>query len=706
MRRASARRAKSRGARLRPFVLPLMASALVAYVALHSPIRSAIARLLGVNPRAYYFFGNWLHVGRELDGLTALVLIALAVIAATFVTQELADVPFERPLVFGVSMLALVVVPAATVGGIASVIHVPLLRPPQGPLLAALPAAAFSFSRWRTGRRPRFPRIVCPRPTPLIGLVWGLAAALLVSSIALSLVHPPNQGDALTYHAPLAVFLWQDGDLTTFLHRAPSLWSLAHPGTSELWYGLLRVAGGERLADLGQLPFAALGAGAAYAFTRALRHSHSAALLVAGAFLLVPIVVIQSGMQANDVAGPALLMTAAAFAARPIGPHRSGRIVLVAVTLGLTAATKLAFLPGVVAIAGFAVGTLLHSRLRGVDSQLVVRSLGTAALAFAVVAAPWWLRNSIRYDNPIYPAEIPLLHHGIPIQTFGRIDYQFVPARAAWPIYSILEPHDDRSGFGALLAVGFLPGFLLAAVRGPRRPILLYVVLALVTIPAWWEYTLHEPRFLLPLAGLGLAFLPWSLLALPRRRRTAGVVLVAAAAIFSALVTFDQGLMPIARMPTTRAEFYDRVWGVDPTVSRLPERDSLLYNTGYGPGYSDYAAYYPLLGRSLKRFVVPLNEGDTDGTTAALVSRMRRLCLRYAYVSAVPATRRIVEQMYDPSSFELVSESLIVPGERSGARRHLYRSVDAGARDAAVAIRRYLFRLRSPGECGRAAVPR
>jgi hypothetical protein len=677
-----------------------MAAALVAYVALHTPIRGAIARALGVDPRGHYFYGAWLDIGRSLDGLTALVLIALALVAALFASRELTEISYERPLVFGVCMLALIAVPAATVAGIGSAIHEPLLRPPQGPLLSALPAAAISLYSLRAGRPLRWPRFSRPRVTWLLAVIWGLAAALLLLSTGLSLVHPPNQGDALTYHAPLAVFLWQDGDLTTFLHRAPSLWSLAHPGTGELWYGLLRTAGGERLADLGQLPFAGLGAAAAYAFARALRLGRTPALLGAGTFLLAPLVVIQSGMQANDLMGTALLMTAVALAARPVGQSRLIRPALLALTLALTATTKLALLPGVVAVTLFA-AVALFIELREIDRGQVISAVLGAVLVSAVVVAPWWIRNLIRYRNPIYPAELPLLGHGVPITTFGRIDYQFVPSRSTWPLYLILEPHDDRSGYGTLLAVGLLPGLLLAARRAPRRPMLLYAVLAVIMIAGWWKYTLHEPRFLLALAGLGFAFVPWSLLAVPHRLRAFGVLTVGVAAVFSALVTLDQGLMPIARTPTTRAEFYDRVWGVDPTVVRLPERVSLLYNTGYGPGYSDYAAYYPLLGRSLKRFVVPLNEGDTNGSARALALRMRQLCLSYAYVSAVPSRRNEVERMYDRSWFKLIHESLIVPGERSGSRRHLYRSVDPASTTGPLAIRRYLFRLNDPPSCRR-----
>jgi hypothetical protein len=200
---------------------------------------------------------------------------------------------------------------------------------------------------------------------------------------------------------------------------------------------------------------------------------------------------------------------------------------------------------------------------------------------------------------------------------------------------------------------------------------------------------MHEPRFLLGLSGLGCAFLPWSLLALSRRQRLLGSILVAAAAIFSALVTFDQALLPLARQPTVRAEFYDRVWGVDPVVATLPEREGLLHHTGYGPPRTDYAAYYPLLGPSLTRVVIPV---DAGATTDAIVAGMRRAGVRYAYISALPESRTTVDAIYDGGQFELIHMSSIERGERSGARRYLYRPINNAGENSG--IRRYLYRLK------------
>ena len=675
---------------VRSFVLPAMVGAFGLYVAMHSPLRDVIAALLGQKSRVCYFVcGDAITVSGAAKSATAWVLIATSALAAWTATDRLDGASYERPLVFGLTALAFIVGPAAAIGGIGTLSGTALLRPPLGPLLAAVPAALMVGVRLQRGWRPYRPRLIVKRPPSLVLLVGGLAAGLLLASSALSLMHPPDGGDAVSYHAPLAVFVWRDGNLSTFLDRAPIDFALANPGTAELWYGLLLVAGGERLADLGQLPFALLGGLAVAAFTRRLALGRGAAWLAASAFLLAPMVVMQSTTQANDIAAAGLLMATLALACAPATTWTASRLAGLGLGLGLVATTKLALLPCVAGTMLFIVGATLWSARHQGKTRLVSMELALVALLFFTVAAAWWIRNVARYGNPVYPAGVPLIGRGIFVSDFGTIDTEFVPSPAAWPLYPLIEAHDDRSGFGMLFAVGVLPGFVLAGRRGRRQPLLLYMLVAAFMLPAWWKLTMHEPRFLLALFGLGCAFLPWSILAVPRSQRHVAKALLAAAAIFSALVTFDQSLLPLARQPNTPLEFYDRVWGVDPVAAALPEHEGLLHHTGYGPPRSDYAAYYPLLGRSLKRVVIPV---DVEATTDSIVASMRSAGVRYAYVAVLPESQEAVQATYDGSHFELVHMSIIEVGERSGARRYLYQPVTDATNHSG--IRRYLYRLK------------
>jgi hypothetical protein len=387
-------------------------------------------------------------------------------------------------------------------------------------------------------------------------------------------------------------------------------------------------------------------------------------------------------------------MASVALACAPARTWSWGRLAVLGAGLGLVATTKLALLPSALGVGIFMGAALVGERFRQPGERAsAIRALLVVAVLCLAVTGPWWARNVVRYGNPLYPAALPIFGRGFQINQGELADAAFVPAPAAWPAYLLLEPHDEQSGFGALFAVGAIPGIVVAIAarrRARTRALVALIVLSASTLPLWWLLTQHFPRFLLGSVGLGFGALPWALVSLRRGQRRWGAMVLGAAAVFSALVTFDQGLLPVAQQPVDRAAFYDRVWGVDPMASELPESEGLLLNTGFAPpSVPEYAAYYPLLGPGQARLVVPI---DGQKATDEVVARMRAAGLRYAYVLAAPENRAQVEAIYAPSAFEQVDVSTIVPGEQSGARRHLFRV--ASADEAVDGTPRYLFRMR------------
>ena len=673
---------------VRWIVLAIMGGLLGLYVLLHSPARFAIAGLLHAETRGCYFCADaWSSMADPLSGLA---LVATAILSGWALSAAFSGTAEERVLVFGLSALALISVPAAAIGNIGYFLSLPLLRAPAGPLLAASPAALVLAVALAYGWRPRIARVSIARPPALILLFGFIAGGLQVVSVAISLAHPPNSGDALSYHAPLAIYLWRDGNLGKFLERAPDIWALAHPGAAELWYGLLGMIAGESLADLGQVPFAWLGAVAVFSFARRLGLRRGAALLAGSAFLLAPMTVLQVAAQPNDILCAALLMAVVALASAPTREWNWSRLIALGAGMGLVATTKLALLPAVAGVGVFIAGALIQRAHRSAGAGYVLSRLALSSLAFLAVVSPWWIRNIVHYGNPLFPAALPVVGRGVFVAGFGPIDISFVPGAAAWPLYPALEAHDDRSGFGALLLVGMLPGLIYLISRRRTAPVALYAVVTAVMLPAWWIETLHEPRFLLGLVGLGFAFVPWALVAVPRSVRRWGAVLLGLAALVSALVTVDQGLLPLARQPIARDAFYDQVWAVDAAATDLPENEALLLNTGYAPlTVPEYAAFYPLLGPTQSRLVLPI-EGESS--TDAIINHMRSMGIRYAYVLASPSNRAVVEAKYNRADFELVHSSSIVQGGLSGARRNLFRLATPAEESSGTT--RYLFHLR------------
>jgi hypothetical protein len=659
---------KRTGVSARRAVLPAMAALLAAYVVAHSPLVRLVGRLVGRHiERCYFTCSGWAPYGRPVDAAAAILALVLTVGAAWIVAGRLPERGADRLLSFGLLTPTFVVVPASLLGVAGWVLHARPLRPPLGPLLTALPGAlvlALGIAQgwWRPLGLPPW------RPPPRIVLLLATTVAiLLAASTIIGLVHPPTSYDALSYHAPLAVYFWRDGNLGILLEQQNWAWALAQPGTEELWAGLFRVAGGEHVANLAQLPFALLGAVAVYRFSRHTGLRSGAAALGGLGFLSGPLVVMQVGMQRNDVMGGAFILTAAALAAAPAARWGWSRLLLIGIGLGLAAVTKLSMLPAVAAVALY----LLAMAIRAGR----LRELAAAAGAFAIVVSPWWVRNLMLYGNPIYPAALPLLGRGIVQSDFPAADLGFVPTRAAWLLYPLLEPHSPWSGFGALFAMAALPGIGVAAVWGRRAPMALYGLLVAAGLPVWWILTRHEVRFLIDLFGLSFAFLGWSLVAVPRNRRRMGAWLLAAATVFSAAVTADQALRPYGQEPTARFEFYDRVWGVDSVASGLPEDQALVSHTGFA--LLSYAADYPLLGPGLGRRLVTI---DGELPTDSIIGLMLPRRIRYVYVPAAPESQRRIAAMYPADRFDLIHSSLVREGDRQGTRRYLFRLREPGDR--------------------------
>ena len=646
--------------RARGAVLPAMAAILAVYVAMHSPLLPRIGRVVGQRGDTCYFAcAGWQPAVWTADSASATLCLLLAVWAAWRLAPQVADAG-ERALAFGLMSLALIVLPASWIGLVAWAVGTRWLEPPFGPVLTAIPSVlVLAAGRKQERHRASAPvsRSAWPR---LVLVLAAMAVALLAGSAAVSLARPPTGYDALSYHGPLAVYYWRDGNLGSYLERQPWAWALAHPGSAELLFGILRLAAGERIASLGQLPFALLGAVAVHILGRRSGLPVSPAALGALAFLVAPIVVVQSGMQLNDLAAGALVLTAIALAAAPMPLWSTRRLCLLGLALGLAVTTKLAVLPA-------ALGVLGYVALRLPRAEQPGRSAMYGLLALLAVAGPWWLRNAVLFGNPIYPAALPILGRGYVVGDFVQKDRWFVPTRWAWPVYPVIESHGEMSGFGALFAVAALPGVLNAAVRARRGPIALLGIVTVVSLPAWWQLSQHEPRLLLGVLGAGFLGIGWALMAVPRRRRRLAAWLVATAAVFSAAVTVDQAILPRLDTPSPRALFYEMEWGIDSTVASLPDAEGLVYHTGYA--YRSYAGDYPLLGARQNR-VLTVIDGVLPSDSVVRLMRAQRI--RYAYVPAMLTSIDTVLGMYPPAHFNVVHRSTISRGGWKQTTRFLF----------------------------------
>jgi hypothetical protein len=671
-------------------VLLWMAVALASYIAVHSPMREIIAASFGMLSRGCFFCTYSITLKQVIDSISAISLILGALLAAWVIAEHYADAGYEQALVFGLSGLALVTVPTAIIGEAADLTSEAFLSPPTGPLLATIPAVIIIVLGLVGGWRPHLPRVNFGKPSLLVVFLVCLTAILYFYAAAVNFIHPPTGYDALSYHGPMSIFLWRDGNLGALLNLSPSYWPLAHPGTAELWFGLLQVAGGETLSKVAQFPFALLGAAGVYAFSRRLGLGYKAGQLAAAAFLLTPMVLLQSFLKLNDLVGASVLIAAMGLSSAPVKQWNATRLACIGLALGLAVTTKLVLFPGAAAVGLFVLIKLLSNTRHFETGNSAFACLAFFTVSFLIVVAPWWTRNFLHFGNPLYPVALPLIGRGFSFGLFNKADLAFVARPADWLIYPLLEFHSEQSGLGTLFSVCALVGFAMAAWKGQRQPLILFGLVTIVMVLAWWFLSERFPRFLLAPAGLAAAFVPWSLLAFRRRWRPLGVILVSAAALFSAWVTYEQALLPFSIEPITRLEFYNQVWGVDPAAQSLPENQGLFFQTGYAPGFPEYAQYYPLLGQSFERSILIAN---LESTTGSILDQMHRNGIQYAYVSATPENRRIVEKLFDSKYFKLVSQSSVVRIQQDRSQRPYYRPT-ADAQDKNSSIQRYLYRLK------------
>ncbi len=658
----------------------LMSGVLITYVVVHQPISRLIRELVGIETVCLPCGPGTNDVAASL---AAIFLLSSSLLAAHACLHGSRLRSYERLPVLGLLWYGWIVVSSAWLGWTGDLVGARLLQVPAGPVLAAIPgmivmslAARKGWQPWRTATEASRTLVDRMPRDPLTSTLGAVAAVLLIASIGVSLQVAPHRFDELGYHAPLSILYWRDGSLGAFLETIFG-YPPAHPGSAELVYGLVHLIGGEPLASISQLPFAFLAIAGIAAFARRSGLSPAHAKIAGLALLVAPIVVIQVGFRNNDLVGASLVIVTAALAvARPAEWDRR-RAALVGLGLGLMAATKLALLPAIAAIALFIL--LSWARQRGAlrwgghrwgglrstpdrwpagapaPSQTLLALLLISG--FVVAAGPWWLRGLELYGNPVYPVDIPLLGLGAGADGADK-DPRYVPSALLWPLYPLIEPHNHVSGLGAVYAVAVIPGAFLALRWARRRPLAMLAILIIVSLPPWWLLTRHEPRFLLGLFGLSFALLPWVLARLAGRWAKAASVILAVAAVGSAGITLTGPIADSAALPRDPVALYVEEWGANEVVLSLPEDLPLLLDDRCG---GPYQRLYPHFGPSQARQVNRIGCGATATEVEAL---MRREGIAHVYAVTRADEVGILDERYPEDLFELLDRSLLETPDR------------------------------------------
>jgi hypothetical protein len=216
---------------------------------------------------------------------------------------------------------------------------------------------------------------------------------------------PVLANDAITYHFPAAVHWLQTGRISlfeTWYFNPANTYSPLAGSTFIAWW--IAPLGTDVIARHEQFWAVALIYFASLRLARALGARPAVAALVATALVLSQPILRQSISEKDDLYLAAFFACAAAACAPDrlrdsLGPWRLG------VALGLLLATKYTAL--------FALPPLLLAIDAPKRSGWRPRHYAIALAAAALVAGPWYLRNTLLAGNPLYPIRIEIAGHTI-----------------------------------------------------------------------------------------------------------------------------------------------------------------------------------------------------------------------------------------------------------------------------------------------------
>lgn len=398
----------------------------------------------------------------------------------------------------------------------------------------------------------------------LLGSALGFGFALL----------PPAEGfDGLFYHLALPERLLADGKILPY--AVPQFW---FPGLMEGNFIWALGLGSERTAQLLHWAFSILTIGLVWEWSRN-AFNHKSAWWALALLISMPSLAWLSAWAYNDFA-LVFYELACLYALWKLGETKQNAwLVTSASFAGLAMSLKYTsvILPiFCVALLFFSAGAF-SARLRSILVFSIV-SIG--------VASPWYIRNWLIMENPVYP----FVFLGRAWDVFQAAAYAGKGSGIGWNLQEILLlpfnitlGHRDQNFFDGRLGPLFLL-FLPAAVWGlwkmrsalnpERKPLVLLAVFALINYGSWafsvvqtshlWQARLLLPG-LIPLAipmGFGMALL--SDLDLPRLRISFISALITGVVIIITII--DNSLLLLVRRPwdyalgiETRERYFERI---------------------------------------------------------------------------------------------------------------------------------------------------
>jgi len=383
-------------------------------------------------------------------------------------------------------------------------------------------------------------------------------AGVLLLSVVLNYVVPPNNNDALSYHVARIVRWMQQGSTSPW--ETPFVWQLSFPLNAQLVYlWTLLFTNSDHFIAFIPMIAGLLTSLIIYLLAQELGFSRRNAVFSALIWLTLPVVQLHLTSVRHDLISTWLFLSTFYFFHRWGKTREFAYLLLSALALALVVGTNFsiaAYLPGMVLM------LLLGFVFYRYSFKQVLQWVGVTLLCFLLFSSPIYVSNAIYFGSPLGPdaaqmtsaavaEEMPLGKYIIVNATrwfYQLLDFSWLPqpvqqalvSAKAWLARLIFTPlglnlegdiatldahrftwgrlyqlQEDEAWFGLIGGLLIFPTSLAAFVQGLKRKDILrimpfvFFLTVLVTCslirPGWTPF---DGRYFMPLAAMCTAFLP------------------------------------------------------------------------------------------------------------------------------------------------------------------------------------------------------
>ena len=384
------------------------------------------------------------------------------------------------------------------------------------------------------------------------------AAGVLLLSVVLNYIVPPNNNDALSYHVARIVRWMQQGSTSPW--ETPFVWQLSFPLNAQLVYlWTLLFTNSDHFIAFIPMIAGLLTSLIIYLLAQELGFSRRNAVFSALIWLTLPVVQLHLTSVRHDLISTWLFLSTFYFFHRWGKTREFAYLLLSALALALVVGTNFsiaAYLPGMVLM------LLLGFVFYRYSFKQVLQWVGVTLLCFLLFSSPIYVSNAIYFGSPLGPdaaqmtsaavaEEMPLGKYIIVNATrwfYQLLDFSWLPqpvqqalvSAKAWLARLVFTPlglnlegdiatldahrftwgrlyqlQEDEAWFGLIGGLLIFPTSLAAFVQGLKRKDILrimpfvFFLTVLVTCslirPGWTPF---DGRYFMPLAAMCTAFLP------------------------------------------------------------------------------------------------------------------------------------------------------------------------------------------------------